>query len=144
MDRQRIPHQVVGELRVHHDSQGSIRPAVLGMAFAAGQVGIGLAQHTVQWSGDQQLDSYISMTDNTPVGHAGCAPEGNMTQRALVGNFRMGADAAQRGAGLCIKSARAEKDAIIRDGKTGHDENCQNGTDDAGSGNKTQRGVLHT
>jgi hypothetical protein len=122
MTGQSISHRIVREFDGPHVCQRGISTVMLGVAIMAGQVGIDLAQHAMQWRWYQHLHGHILVADHTPVGHGGDTPEGNMAQVALCANFRMGACATQRCTSLCIERSGVEQHASFYHSESSHDE----------------------
>jgi hypothetical protein len=62
---------------------------MIGVAVAASKVKIVLSQDAMQRGRVLPLGGHVGVTDHTPVGHGGGAPEGNVARAALTANFRM-------------------------------------------------------
>ena len=130
--------RIVREADITNVYQRRVWTAMVGVAVAAGHIGIVLAQDAVQRGRLLPLGGHIGMTDLTPVGHGGDAPEGDVTQAALAGDFRMGAHAAQCRAGQCVEGTGAEHHAARGESEPCHDEGGEDGSHDAGGCKTTQ------
>jgi len=130
---------------------------MVGMAVSAGQVGIILAQNTVQRGLVQPLDGHVSVTGNTPIGHRCVCPKWSMTKVALAGDFCMGvhpaqwfgslcsmrADTTQRISSPCVEAAGTEHHTARCESESSHDEGGQNSGHDAGGGETTHPSFFH-
>lgn len=131
--------QFEGEQIVIHDRQGGGGPAMVGVTGSAGQEGIGQTQGAMQAGWVLPLGCYIGMTGYAATRHAGCAPEGDVTQVTLSTSGRVGRHATQWRTGLCIQFAWAEQDALINEKQSGHDQQGQDGANKTGGSETPKR-----
>lgn len=86
---------------------------MVGVADAAGQVGIILAQQAMQCGQVLPLIGHVGMTGYAPVSHGGGTPEGGVAQVTLAGNFCMGAYPTQPVTDSCIECTGVEHQAAL-------------------------------
>jgi hypothetical protein len=129
---------------VVHGRKWGIGTAMVGVAISAAQVGIVLAEGTVQCDRVLPLGSHVGVTIHAPVGHCGAAPEGGVTQVALASNFCMGTHTTQLGPFLGIECTGAEQHAARGESESCHDEDGQNGSHETRSIKTTQTRFIHS
>jgi hypothetical protein len=89
------------------------------------------------------LGSDIRVANNTPVSHAGCAPERCVANTALTTDLCMRGNTAQGCACPGVERIRAEQHATLYKTESTHKKGYDYCGNDAGGGEKSQLGIFH-